>query len=272
MEKSQTANVNPVVLATIQLLNTIREQSLSPLLWRNMLTLLFMFVEPATKRSAEYGRRLYDEERARLFPHLNRNDVFLATPSFEQFEASMEPFRKKFSAPNTPESEVTKAAGQIAQVVENSARYTIQKAVRDPDPELDDLIASQPKQGKRPAIVRGWARVATGAETCGFCLMLVSRGAVYSSAKAAGSKLSDQETKQMAGAKELTSDHMNQWHPNCDCKVVPVFRLDDWDGMERQQAAEKLWYEATKNAYGKDAVRAFEKAVRQGRYKELLDN
>lgn len=48
-----------------------------------------------------------------------------------------------------------------------------------------------------------YARVPTGAETCGFCIMLASRGFVYSTAKAAG--------------------ELNHYHRSCDCKVVAGF-------------------------------------------------
>ncbi len=44
-----------------------------------------------------------------------------------------------------------------------------------------------------------------GAETCRFCIMLASRGAVYES--------------------ELTAGAVRHFHPNCDCKIVP-----DWGG------------------------------------------
>ena len=51
-----------------------------------------------------------------------------------------------------------------------------------------------------------FARVATGVETCSFCLMLASRGAVYC-------------TRQTAG-------EFNHFHLHCDCKVVPGFEDD----------------------------------------------
>lgn len=49
-----------------------------------------------------------------------------------------------------------------------------------------------------------FARVPVGTTTCAFCLMLASRGAVYSSRRSAGDG--------------------NRFHRNCDCKVVP-----SWD-------------------------------------------
>ena len=51
-----------------------------------------------------------------------------------------------------------------------------------------------------------FARVPAGTETCTFCLMLASRGAVYHSRKTAG--------------------EFKHFHRNCDCKVVPSFEGD----------------------------------------------
>lgn len=51
-----------------------------------------------------------------------------------------------------------------------------------------------------------FARVPTGLETCTFCLMLASRGAVYHTRKTAG--------------------EFKHFHRRCDCKVVPSFERD----------------------------------------------
>ena len=51
-----------------------------------------------------------------------------------------------------------------------------------------------------------FARVPTGTETCTFCLMLASRGAVYHTRKTAG--------------------EWRHFHRGCDCKVVPSFDPD----------------------------------------------
>ena len=51
-----------------------------------------------------------------------------------------------------------------------------------------------------------FARVPTGFETCTFCLMLASRGAVYHTRKTAG--------------------EWRHFHRGCDCKVVPSFEDD----------------------------------------------
>lgn len=51
-----------------------------------------------------------------------------------------------------------------------------------------------------------FARVPTGFETCTFCLMLASRGAVYHTRKTAG--------------------EFKRFHRRCDCKIVPSFEDD----------------------------------------------
>ena len=53
-----------------------------------------------------------------------------------------------------------------------------------------------------------FARVPTGFETCTFCLMLASRGAVYHTRKSAG--------------------EWRHFHRGCDCKVVPSFERDPY--------------------------------------------
>jgi len=94
--------------------------------------------------------------------------------------------------------------------------------------------------------VRGWARVATGKETCEFCLMLVSRGPVYTSAERAGLQM-DNEEAAIASNEEISAA-MTQWHVGCDCIVVPVFNNTKWGGRDAQKRAEGLWVTAGKRA------------------------
>lgn len=69
-----------------------------------------------------------------------------------------------------------------------------------------------------------FARVPTGAETCTYCLMLASRGAVYHSRKTAG--------------------EFRHFHRRCDCKVVPGFEdAPDTELVEgvRPKELRELW-------------------------------
>lgn len=80
----------------------------------------------------------------------------------------------------------------------------------------------------------GYARVATGASTCAFCLMLVSRGPVYKSASAA----------------LLRDGSSEPYHDRCDCLAVPVFDRQAWPGREEYEAAERLWQESGRSLNG----------------------
>lgn len=91
------------------------------------------------------------------------------------------------------------AAGAVQRLVQQPGRDTIALNVR--------------RDPARP----GWARVPRG-RGCAFCRMLAGRGAVYSSAKAAG--------------------HMRAYHDHCKCSAVPVWRGQalpyDADALERE--------------------------------------
>lgn len=67
-------------------------------------------------------------------------------------------------------------------------------------------------QAKRDPLKPRFARIPSGVETCMFCLMLASRGFVYTSADAAGAD--------------------GHYHPNCDCRIVPGFKGMDVQGYD----------------------------------------
>lgn len=62
-----------------------------------------------------------------------------------------------------------------------------------------------------------YARIPSGTETCGFCLMLASRGFVYGSKEKAG---------EVAGAK------FNSFHNGCDCTIVAGARNSTVEGYD----------------------------------------
>ncbi len=69
---------------------------------------------------------------------------------------------------------------------------------------LNETIIANVGRDKKAGV--RFARVPTGRETCTFCIMLASRGAVYHSRKTAG--------------------EFKHFHRRCDCKVVPGFEDD----------------------------------------------
>ena len=108
----------------------------------------------------------------------------------------------------------------------------------------------------------GWARVLSGAENCGFCVMLASRGPVYRSAYAAQHRGKGQRE--------------NSFHDHCDCAVVLVQLGRDWDGRKQFELAEDLWSESTKGYSGKAALNALRRQLARAErehltHQELLD-
>lgn len=283
LERLQAENARPIIASANTLFAPYREMTVSTNLWYQLLTLLFSVVAPAALRSAEISRRYYDAKReeAGLPPH----NIPLAELTFERFMKDMEPVRSSIQRSTTSPSQITTAALRVARSVENGGRWTIMKAGDTPDPGLEAYakqglevteisnadLRRERQRARGPNVVAGWARVATGRETCGWCWMLVSRGPVYRSAQSAGSKLSEQDSLHTTGAREFdTSQHMNAWHTGCDCKIVPVFDLDNWEGMDRHAAAERLWRDATRGYSGNDAINAYRRAVEAGEIQEYL--
>ncbi|QBS43857.1 hypothetical protein DMB37_30945 [Nocardia sp. CS682] len=81
----------------------------------------------------------------------------------------------------------------------------------------------------------------TGRDNCAFCVVLASRGAVYSSREAAIEGATGEE-----------------YHTGCDCIAVAVFDRDTWPGWKDARRLDALYREATKthrNTNGINAVR-----------------
>lgn len=104
--------------------------------------------------------------------------------------------------------------------VDEAARYQAKKLVKGGDTafakacgeyarndafrSLNETIISNVGRDKGAGV--RFARVPTGFETCAFCIMLASRGAVYHTRKSAG--------------------EFKHFHRHCDCKVLPGFEDD----------------------------------------------
>jgi len=96
-------------------------------------------------------------------------------------------------------SYIDRLVGSMSRWIMQGARDTIR------DNAKSDSIANNIK-------VR-WARVPQGTNTCGFCIMLASRGFVY-------------HTEETAGG------FGNQYHNDCDCLPIPGFEGDTLEGYD----------------------------------------
>lgn len=79
-----------------------------------------------------------------------------------------------------------------------------------------DLVLATARTNKM-----AWARELAGAENCGFCAMLASRGAVYSKKSV-----------------------RFQAHDHCDCTATLVKDVDSWAGKDQAIGLRELWNES----------------------------
>lgn len=201
--------------------------------WIQLLNVIYPEIENRRYQAADIAREFYDSQRAAHHPDLDRNDQFLVNYSFEQFVENMEPARKRISQMDSRDNAISHMALRAVREVENAGRRQIIRAVED-----------EPKT----RVIQGWARVATGRETCAWCLMLISRGPDYSAAERAGLDLDDDIAERMIAAGLDVSEYMEEWHTGCDCKVVPVFDVENWVGKNEADLALELWKDATREA------------------------
>ncbi|ANU79433.1 head maturation protease [Mycobacterium phage Gompeii16] len=207
--------------------------------WLRLLDLLFPEIQRRRTEASVLARRFYDSQRAQHHPDLPRNDRPLEGTTFEKFVENMDPARERMQQADTRGDALTHLTLRAVREVENAGRQQIIHAVEN-DPE--------------PRVLRGWARVATGRETCAWCLMLISRGPTYVRAETAGLDLDTEHALELFENNDQETyfadigGEIKQWHTGCDCKVIPVFRNEDWFGKEAADRALDLWGDATEEA------------------------
>ena len=100
---------------------------------------------------------------------------------------------------------------------------------------------------QRDKRVLGWARYSTTGTPCGWCAMLISRGAVY---------------KTEASAQFSEGD---LYHDNCHCAAIPLWTREQYAGsmFELNRYYQELWPQVTRGLSGKAAVSAWRRFIRQ---------
>ena len=275
---------------------------LSPKDWLGLLQLLWPAVKQGRDESAELARTFYDQQRDLWHPEVPNIARELERYEFSWFVQDMEPARKAVSRAEAPPQALEALQLQVQRSVENGGRRQIIHTVQadfqlDEVPQPDGPVAQEdgyisvsemlvklkarmdaaekpiPIEEKiaRSRSVRGWARVATGAETCSWCLMLVSRGPVYESARSAGLQIDDSD---IIIDDNAVNSAMNEWHPGCDCKVVPVFHETKWVGAEAADRALQFWITAGKRATKELEANPDKKyySFKERRWKKTTDN
>lgn len=132
----------------------------------------------------------------------------------------------------------------------------------DPDAALARLLGSTQRlvlqagrdtvwdSARRDPVRTGVARIPSGPTTCRFCVMLASRGAVYSSEASAGgvvgrgtdesANFNEDGSRRLFGNRQArgvvargNADIGNKYHDNCDCVPTIIRSRDDYpDGYD----------------------------------------
>lgn len=186
----------------------------TPSQWQAFLGALYPSVYRGRMDAWRIAERFYQELRNQeLGEDADPFDVPRRNYGPEDLQRAMRATKGKLDAlargESVPQTVVDEATGTLTNQVLAGSRHAIRDAARNDDAAL------------------GYARVATGAETCAFCILLVSRGAVY-------------KTRNTALLRDGGGE---PYHPHCDCEVVPVFRKDSWPGHEQYVEAKALWGE-----------------------------
>lgn len=230
--------------------------------------------DPAAVKAAEPGMRSLVVKHRRLAAQAANAflDASAAEHGVEAYHPPVEPYHasalRKLLRENVGASAEQLAAAARRHVV-MAGRRQMMRAVLDPEfgnyatreeqEELerstspltggDDSDDDAPAGGGKVRPV-GWARVLQGKYSCGFCIMLAARGAVYSTADAAqlvaaeaGKKSRDGGFLSRRARTELRKKNPRAFHEHCDCIVVPVFDPENWSGRAEQQRLARFYRE-----------------------------
>lgn len=200
-----------------------------------ILEIMNVYCGGATDASATIAARLYEECRAVAIPG-------------ESYSALVESGRKNLATEKAvhgfmgesmePETLIPKLLGRLDFEIKRAA---------------GDCIFENGRQDRRQP---KYARIPTGAETCGFCLMLGSRGFVYTTKNAAGD--------------------LNHYHANCDCRVVPQWGKGSVEGYDTQALYDR-WQESVDKLARERAERngtseSYERSKIMQQYRDSADS
>jgi hypothetical protein len=203
-----------------------------PLLGPTVLALL----RPYAVASAALAAEFYDAEREVAGARTRFTVPVAEPPPLEQVTATMSWATRELRADEPDQGSagaaLTLARGAVQRLVVDAGRRTLARAVT-----ADDSAD-------------GWARVPTGAQTCHFCAMLATRGAVYKSRSSGGSRVSGR----------FVGEGNFKFHDSCNCTLQPIFRGQRYQPPREVEQWEQLYAEVTAGESGAGKLRAFRQA------------
>ena len=192
-------------------------------IWRRFIATIYPEVMAGRLQTFNIATEFYESQRPPASPPIDYVER-LYPP--DRLRKALEPARARLVGLEEFEAEERRIASeQAGAITEEHTMASGREAV-------EDAVKNDP-------VALGWARVPSGAETCAFCTMLVSRGPVYKNQRGAAFR-----------------EDGEPYHPNCDCIAVPVFDKNDWPGHATYIEAQRLWYETTGGKTGSAALNA----------------
>lgn len=111
--------------------------------------------------------------------------------------------------------------------------------------------------------VIGWARYSQTGTPCGWCAMLISRGAVYKSRGSASAGSRAKRGRYDGNSSPI--EDVDKYHDNCRCVAIPIFSREQYSSplfnLNRQYADE--WPRVTKGYSGSAALAVWRRYIRQ---------
>lgn len=159
----------------------------------------------------EHQDRVADETISRILDETVVDSYEKALEQAEKVEKRRGPEAGEKAREKAREDAQTRAAGYSQLVSLNAAR---------------GILEYMQYRDRR---VVGYARVSKTGAPCHFCAVLISRGVVYKSLASAGGGFYDKG---------------HEYHPNCQCFAVPIYKMSDYHSMslfDENRELRKLW-------------------------------
>lgn len=204
----------------------------SPAQWAAFVQALYPVVYRGRMDAYRIAERFYASERQRQTGDTTAPRVLARNYGPEDLRRSLDEMVRPYvgQAGTQQPTNLTLARQMATEVTQMHARNGGREAIVD--------------AARHDREAEGYARVAMG-ETCGFCLLLVSRGPVYKSASKA----------------LMRNGTSEPYHPKCDCIAVPVFDRADWAGKDQYEQMRDLYQKVTKGTSGTGSLNAFRDAI-----------
>ena len=159
-------------------------------------------------------------------------------------ESAVESLKRHQPDPVSPAKDADADREEARNIAGSIVGQAIQREVMQGGREQEEQI------GRKDKRVIAFARISKTGTPCGFCAMLISRGAVYKSESTAGGGVNGE-----------------QYHGGCNCIEVEIYSLEQYNEDPRfnlNRELRALWKKEIEKKYsGKAALKAWRSIIRQ---------